>query len=352
MPGESSDFLLKNFLRNEDKILIAVNAENNLLFRKEIIEKSVWICYNVFSKKLSRYFFKMTLRNKNLLRTFVRAFALILVLSMFLVGCEEEAPKKNFPDFNANDVGSNGGANNAGNIKPNAQPGNQSSGNNNGGVNNNSGNSNSSSGKKRVAITYDDGPHNVRTKAIVDELSKYGFNATFFVVGNRVDGKAYNGAEAVQYAASKGNEIAIHAYTHNKYYDTCSNSDYQDEIGNTYDAIKDVVPTAKVKLMRPVGGRITEERTKACDYAVIMWSVDSNDWKYKNEGEDGVKTIVNNVMSQVQDGSIILMHDIYENTYLASKEILKQLDAQGYEVVTVSELLGNPRAGVKYSKAS
>ena len=96
----------------------------------------------------------------------------------------------------------------------------------------------------------------------------------------------------------------------------------------------------------------TAERTQNCDYAVIMWSVDSNDWKYKNEGSANVDTIVNNVMSQVQDGSIILMHDIYENTYLASKEILKQLNDQGYEVVTVSELLGSPKAGVKYSKAS
>ena len=82
-----------------------------------------------------------------------------------------------------------------------------------------------------------------------------------------------------------------------------------------------------------------------------MWSVDSNDWRYKNSGEEGVETIVNNVMSQVKNGSIILMHDLYENTYLATKEILKQLNAQGYEVVTVSELLGNPQPAVKYSNA-
>jgi peptidoglycan/xylan/chitin deacetylase (PgdA/CDA1 family) len=135
------------------------------------------------------------------------------------------------------------------------------------------------------------------------------------------------------------------------YYDTCTKSAFEDELNMTYDAIRATVPNAKVKLMRPVGGRITADRTEDCDYAVIMWSVDSNDWKYKNAGESGVETIVDNVMSQVEDGSIILMHDIYENTYLASKEILKQLNAQGYEVVTVSELLGNPRAGVKYSKA-
>ena len=292
----------------------------------------------------------MIKKNKSFLRTFVRVFALILVLSVMLVGCEEEAPKRTFPDYNNSNNSGNSNNSNKNTTKP-SNSSNNTSNNNSGNDSNNSVNVNSNtSGKKRVAITYDDGPHNVRTKAIVDELAKYNYHATFFVVGNRVDGKAYNGAEAVKYAASKGNEIAIHAYTHNKYYDTCSNSDYKAELEDTYDAIKDVLPNAKVKLMRPVGGRITAERTEDCDYSVIMWSVDSNDWKYKSEGESGVNTIVSNVMSQVQNGSIILMHDIYENTYLATKEILKQLNAQGYEVVTVSELLGNPKAGVKYSK--
>lgn len=297
----------------------------------------------------------MTKKSKNALRTLIKILTVVLTLSLLLVGCEEEKPKKNFPDYNSNAIGGNSSSNNnnsssnnnnSSNIKPNSQGNSNSQNNADNQVSNNN-----TSGKKRVAITYDDGPHNVRTKAIVDELAKYGYHATFFVVGNRVDGKAYNGAAAVQYAASKGNEIAIHAYTHNKYYDTCTSAEYKEEIESTYDAIKDVVPTAKVKLMRPVGGRITAERTQSSDYAVIMWSVDSNDWKYKSEGDGNVQTIVNNVMSQVQDGSIILMHDIYENTYLASKDILKQLNAQGYEVVTVSELLGNPQSGVKYSKA-
>ena len=53
--------------------------------------------------------------------------------------------------------------------------------------------------KKRVAITFDDGPHNVFTQAIVDELDKYGFHATFFVVGNRVDGSEYGGGKTIPY---------------------------------------------------------------------------------------------------------------------------------------------------------
>ena len=140
---------------------------------------------------------------------------------------------------------------------------------------------------KVVALTYDDGPHNVRTKLIADELEKYGYHATFFVVGNRVDGKTYNGSAALKYVYEKGNEVAIHGYTHSVYYDECDDARYGRELSRTYDAIKEVVPDAKVRLMRPIGGRITEDRTAECDYSVIMWSVDSEDWKFKGRGENG-----------------------------------------------------------------
>ena len=201
---------------------------------------------------------------------------------------------------------------------------------------------------KRVALTFDDGPHVERTPKIVDELAKYGYRATFFVVGNRVDGSEYNGGAAMKYAVSKGNEIGIHAYTHNLYFDTCTSAEYKSEISKTEAAIKGVVPSYKVKLMRPVGGRITDAQVSASNYSVIMWGVDSEDWKYRSD-DNGVDTIVDNVMSQVRDGSIILMHDIYENTYLATVKLLKRLHDEGYEVVTVSELIGSGiKAGTKY----
>ncbi len=209
---------------------------------------------------------------------------------------------------------------------------------------------------KRVALTLDDGPHNVYTKRIVDELAKYGYHATFFVVGNRVDGTDYNGASALEYAAKKGNEIGIHGYTHSKYYDSCSDTEYKNELSNTSKAIKNILPDQKIKLMRPVGGKITDARIKNCEYSVIMWSVDSADWQYKygdteEERQKRVDTIVENVMSEVEDGSIILMHDIYENTADAVAIILKQLHEQGYEVVTVSELIGkNISVGKMYSQ--
>lgn len=201
---------------------------------------------------------------------------------------------------------------------------------------------------KRVALTLDDGPHNVRTVQIVDELNKYGYHATFFVVGNRVDGTEYAGGNALRYAVASGNEIGIHGYTHTAYYDSCSDKVYNEELNKTAQAIRQLIPGYQIRLMRPVGGRITGARVMESEYAIILWDVDSEDWKNKYyagisdaEAEARVNTIVENVMSTVQDGSIILMHDLYESTYDALGIILARLHAEGYEVVTVSELLGD-----------
>lgn len=199
--------------------------------------------------------------------------------------------------------------------------------------------------KKRVAITFDDGPHNVRTEQIVDELSKYGWHATFFVVGNRVDGTEYAGGDAMLYAIKAGNEIGIHGYTHDVEYDTCSDERYRNELDWTAQAIRERKPGYNIRLMRPFGGAITDARVEACEYAVIMWSVDPEDYKYKGAPDDetqqrNVNTIVERVLSDVSDGDIILMHDLYQNTYEATVIILARLYEMGYEVVTVSELLG------------
>jgi len=215
--------------------------------------------------------------------------------------------------------------------------------------------------KKRVAITFDDGPHNVRTREIVDELDKYGFTATFFVVGNRVDGAVYRGGETVKYVIDHGHEVGIHGYTHNVYYDECTDAELKFELSETAKAIKEQVKSYSVRLMRPVGGYITDERVKTSQYSIIMWDVDSEDYKHayfpdtelsEAEQKERVDTIVENVMSKVRDGSIILMHDIYLSTSHATAVILERLHAEGYEVVSVSELLGNPIPGTKYNSGN
>ena len=207
---------------------------------------------------------------------------------------------------------------------------------------------------KRVAITFDDGPHNVWTKQIVNELGRYGFTATFFVLGNRIDGTAYNGSSTMAFVASQGHELAIHGYTHEVYYNSCSDAEYDFELSKTDEVIRKWGGN-QPRLMRPIGGAISQERITTCPYSVILWDVDSEDWRHKYKPEDTeammkekVDTIVNNVMSHVQDGSIILLHDIYESTYDATCIILKRLYDEGYEVVSVSELLGDPIPGKLY----
>ena len=209
--------------------------------------------------------------------------------------------------------------------------------------------------RPRVALTFDDGPHNVRTKLIVDELNKYGYHATFFVVGNRVDGTEYRGGDAMVYAAQNGNEIGIHGYTHEMSvkYSSCSDERYEYEISNTARAILEKLPDYEIRLMRPIGGAISEQRVRESPYAIINWSVDTLDYTFRSpEGDaDQINAIVQNALADVSDGDIILMHDIYNNTYEATVIILARLHEMGFDVVTVSELLGEElSAGVRYTR--
>ena len=202
-----------------------------------------------------------------------------------------------------------------------------------------------SSPKKRVALTIDDGPHPKYQKMFVDEMNKYGGAGTFFVVGNRVDDYVTTGSGLV-YAVENGWDIGIHAWTHKNYFDSCSDDIYKSEIDNTVNMIHKYLPNYDIKLLRPPGGQITSVRVAASPYAIIHWDVDPKDFNYQTNTADrtqeqNVQAIVNNVLANVRDGSIILMHELYENSYLAYCEILKILSEQGYEFVSVTELLGD-----------
>ena len=200
--------------------------------------------------------------------------------------------------------------------------------------------------KKKVAITLDDGPYSGYQKKFIDEMSKYGGAATFFIVGNRVDWHESTGP-GLAYAVEKGWEIGIHGWSHTKFFNKCTDAEYNSEINNTVNIIHQYLPNYDIKLLRPPGGagQISAARIAASPYAIIHWDVDSLDYNYQGTSagvkEQNVQAIVNNVMAQVRDGSIILMHELYENSFDAYCRILKTLDEQGYEFVTVSELLGD-----------
>lgn len=209
--------------------------------------------------------------------------------------------------------------------------------------------------KKQIAITFDDGPSRQGlTQKIVDEFLKYGGKATFFVLGNLISAST---GEALAYAHESGFEIGIHAYTHDLYFDTCTEEEFLNEVTLTADAIAKYTGQAP-KLLRPPGGRITKERATLSGYPIIDWSIDTEDWRYRARSDEtviaeNVQTIVDNALKDVQDGDIILMHEIYTNSYEATCIILERLAEMGFEFVTVTELIGseNLTAGqIYYSK--
>ncbi|MBQ5743193.1 MAG: polysaccharide deacetylase family protein [Clostridia bacterium] len=196
---------------------------------------------------------------------------------------------------------------------------------------------------KRIAFTFDDGPYGNVTRQIADEFAKYGGKCTFFVVGNRIHG---DWKAAMKYASDMGNEIGIHGYTHTAYFNKCNQATYLYEVQTTATAIEEATGKAPT-LLRPPGGSITNLRVAESPYSIILWNVDTKDWQYRN-----ADTVARNILTSTTPGDIILMHDIYPSTLEAIKLALPLLAEQGYEFVTVSELLGDEmQPGKKYNKA-
>ena len=210
---------------------------------------------------------------------------------------------------------------------------------------------------KKVALTFDDGPaydsseFSGLTYKLVDKLAEYGGAATFFLVGNRIN--STTGA-AIAYASEKGCEIAIHAYTHDYDFSKCDYSVFTSELEDTKAKIEKYTGK-EVTLFRPPYGSLTSSRAADSGYPIILWNVDSEDWRYKSRAdsataEANINAIVDNILSQVDDGDIILMHEIYRNSYEAACIVIDRLSAKGYEFVTVTELIGeeNLKPGKTY----
>lgn len=198
--------------------------------------------------------------------------------------------------------------------------------------------------EKLVALTFDDGPYAPVTDKILDTLAKHGAKATFFVVGDRID--RYQ--STVKRASALGCEIASHTWSH-KNLTKLTAAQMAEEVNKSVNKIESITGK-KVTLVRPPEGGVNDSVKKNVPYPLIMWSVDSMDWKNRN-----VQKNYNAVMSAVFDGSIILMHDLYPQTADAVAKFVPELMAKGYKFVTVTELMQargiSMQNGRKYSQA-
>lgn len=181
--------------------------------------------------------------------------------------------------------------------------------------------------KKSIAITFDDSPNNGKTNKILEYLNDFHYHATFFVVGEKC---IYN-EDILISIKNSGNEIGSHTYSHqnlNKLSDKELIDDY-----NKMNYIYKRLFKENVKLLRPPYGLYKEEKLNVLDVSYILWSLDTNDWRYKNSDY-----LVNYVMDNVKDGDIILFHDSYNTTVEAIEKLFPLLYSEGYQVMSVSEL--------------
>ncbi|WP_440050283.1 polysaccharide deacetylase family protein [Lysinibacillus sphaericus] len=182
--------------------------------------------------------------------------------------------------------------------------------------------------KKRVALTFDDGPDARVTPQILAILKKYDVKATFFMVGKNVS----RNPATLEKVYEEGHEIGNHTWNHPKL-TTLTKVNVKQEVDRTSSAIYAAIgqyPT----VFRPPYGATSEQVRAVITMPSILWSVDTLDWKHRNADK-----ILANVKASVKDGSIILMHDIHQSTANGLENVILYLQQQGYEFVTVSEIL-------------
>lgn len=181
--------------------------------------------------------------------------------------------------------------------------------------------------KKYVALSFDDGPSKY-TKEIVNYLNDNNCNATFFIIGEKIS--LYK--DILLDIINSGNEIGNHTYTH-PWLTQLTDEKIINEINNTQNELELLI-NYKPKLFRPSYGDINDKLRSLINLKTVLWTNDSSDWKYKS-----YKTIASNVIRQIKENDIILLHDTYKRSYDALKIIIPKLKSMGYEIVTVSDLL-------------
>jgi len=182
--------------------------------------------------------------------------------------------------------------------------------------------------QKEIALTFDDGPHPVWTPKLLDGLKQRGVKASFFLIGQNIDGNE----EIIRRMAKEGHLIGNHSQSHMQL--TKENAEMAcEQIRNTNQKICEITGK-EPSYVRPPYGSWNEELECMIPMTVVLWDVDPLDWKSQNRDK-----IVKHVKNHVEDGSIILLHDVYETSVEAALEIIDTLSREGYNFVTVDELL-------------
>ncbi len=197
--------------------------------------------------------------------------------------------------------------------------------------------------KPMIALTFDDGPGKL-TMQLLEQLETYDAKATFFMVGTNVP----RYPDTVRKVKEMGCEIGNHSVTHAKLTGLATDEEIVAEIIGTNTALSNIIGEESA-FFRPPYGAVDDRVVALANAPLVMWSIDTRDWESKDAA-----VIRDYVLGTVQDGDIVLMHDIHEATVQAAIDCIPKLIENGYQLVTVSEMAAargvTLENGVKYYK--
>ncbi len=196
-------------------------------------------------------------------------------------------------------------------------------------------------GKKIVALTFDDGPGGY-TEELLDLLKKEGVKATFFVLGTRVD--TY--PELIRRMEAEGHEVGNHSNSHKNLKSMTTLAQVKKEMNLCADKVEKVLGHRPTVMRCPGGSYDDTVKQYAADEGIpiIQWGVDTRDWESRNSAAIMNKTFSGSYA--VEDGDIVLLHDIHKSTVDTMPQMIKKFKELGYTFVTVTELLEARRDGV------
>ncbi len=181
---------------------------------------------------------------------------------------------------------------------------------------------------RKIALTFDDGPHPFYTHQLIEGLEERNVKATFFITGKNVE--AY--PEIVKEIQEGGHLIGNHTYNHTQL--TAGNEEsFKLEIIKTNEAIREVTGEDTIYI-RPPYGSWNKEFEAELNMFPVLWTIDPLDWCSSD-----VSGIVRKVTAKAKENDIILMHDQYKTTVTAALKVVDELKKEGYDFVTVDELL-------------
>ncbi len=183
---------------------------------------------------------------------------------------------------------------------------------------------------KAVALTIDDGPHEIFTPQILKILKKYNIKATFFVVGKMAEANP----ELIRAEAADGHTIGNHTYSHPNLKQLHSDDIKAELLACNY-IVKSILGL-DMKYFRPPGGdynyRVVNAMTEE-DFTMVLWTDDPGD--YLNPGKENIE---NRVLARIENGGIILLHDGYQQTIDVLPQIIEHLKSRGFRFQTIEEM--------------